>query len=59
MKKQRPEFEAWCQLLRHQIRANEKAVKMLNLEIEATIRLITAQRQALALAIKAEKKNTP
>lgn len=59
MKKQRPEFKAWCDLQRHQIHANESAVEMLNLEIDATIRLITAQKRALALAIKTEKKNTP
>ena len=43
----------------HQIKVNESAVEMLNLEIDATIRLITAQKRALALAIKTEKKNKP
>jgi len=59
MKEQRPEFKAWCDLQRHQIKANESAIEMLNVEIDATIRLITAQKRALALAIKNEEKNTP
>jgi hypothetical protein len=57
MKKQRPEFKAWCELLRHQIKANQCSILQLKTEINAINRLMKAQKTALTQQIEAEKKN--